>query len=236
MIRRLVVVSAFLFFLSAPAFAWSVTVYTYQSVAGRDYARIGPRMKVKLCHVTYGTCHSGTSDLYGRVPLAVTREGYYYAYIWDPYDYEWGSIDTPDPNQYYVYPMYTEQVINLSAFPRPLQPGLVSPCNNCWVGLGNFYLVWTDGLDADRRASNWPVTYEIWTSTTLPGQPQAEDYMAVADAPCNPDSRGNCRWYVDYLASCQNCKYTWRIVVKQNFGGGIVYKTSGPKWYLYQMY
>jgi hypothetical protein len=83
------------------------------------------------------------------------RDGWYYAYVWDSH-YEWGSIDTPDPNQYYVYPIIGQQIINLSALPRPLQPGLVAPCNGCLVGLGNFYLKWTDGLDADRRSPSWP--------------------------------------------------------------------------------
>jgi hypothetical protein len=232
MIRK-AVFFAVMCLISMPALAYTVTVYTFHSVAGVDYARNAPNTRVRLCEVANGSCSSGISDATGRSNVIVTRAGYYYAYIYDT-NGRWGSTETPDPNQYYVYPIFSEQVIRLSAFPRPFAPTLVSPCNGCGVPRGNFNLSWTSGLDWERTASNWPVTYEIWTSATPPGWAQGAEGLGVADAPCNPDAQGRCRWYVDYLDAPVGTRYTWRIVVKINFGGGIIYKTSGPKWTLYQ--
>lgn len=235
MVRRLVFLALLSLFIVTPAFAYSVQVYTFKSIAGVDYAENVNGMRVKLCHVTTGACHYGMSEVWGYANIIVTQAGYYYAYIWDPYYYEWGSSEQPDPDTYYVWPMY-QQYISLSAFPRPLEPTLVAPCNGCWVGQGDFDLVWTSGLDEDRTAPNWTVTYEIWTSATPVGWPQGQEWMPISDAPCNPDAQGNCHWYVDYLELMPGCHYTWRIVVKINFGGGVVYKTSGPQWHLYQRY
>jgi hypothetical protein len=233
MIRR-VLLAAALCLASWPVWAYTVSVYTYDSVAGVDYARVHSNINVKLCRVGGASCSYGISA-FGKATVSVTQEGYYHAYIYDGSG-KWGSTDTPDPNLYYVYPILTEQVIRLSAFPRPLQPGLVSPCSGCLVPPGNFYLSWTNGLDWERTAPNWPVTYEIWTSSQPVGSPQGPEWLAVPDAPCNPDANGRCRWYVDFLVTEPGAKYTWRIVVKINFGGGIVYKTSGPNWTLYQRY
>lgn len=235
MVRRTLFLIAAAFILALPLSAqYPVTVETYHSVSGADQAEVGPSMRIQLHNVSTGADYWGISDAYGIATISAAN-GTYQAYLWDPYYYQWGSTDQPDPNTYTVYPIYTGQTIKLSAFPRPFAPNLVSPCNYCAVGAGNFDLVWTSGIDAARTASNWPVTYEIWDSTTLPGYPQQPEWMAVSDAPCNADGQGNCHYYVDSgLGSCPGCQYTWRIVVKINFGGGIVYKTSGPSWHLHQ--
>lgn len=234
MIRK-ILLAILLTAMAFPASAYVVTVYTYHSVAGVDYAEIAPSMRIKLCNASTGACYWGISDAYGRAWIDAPQ-GWYNAYTWDPYYYQWGSQDQPDPNQYYVYPILYTQVINLSAFPRPLAPNLVAPCNYCGVGQGNFDLVWTSGLDADRIAPNWTVTYGIWTSATPVGWPQGQEWEAVPNAPCNPDAYGRCHWYVDYLNYEPGCQYTWRIVVKINFGGGVIYETSGPQWHLHQNY
>jgi hypothetical protein len=210
-----------------------VSVYTYHSVSGVDYAQIAPYMRIKLHNVQYGTDWWGSSDAYGAATISAPS-GWYQAYVWDPYYYQWGSTDQPDPNQYYVYATPYQQVINLSAFPRPYAPNLVGPCNYCGVGQGNFDLVWTNGLDAARTAGNWTVTYDIWDSATPVGWQTQPEHLAITDAPCNPDAQGNCHWYVDYLDYSPGCQYTWRIVVKINFGGGVIYTTSGPSWHLHQ--
>jgi hypothetical protein len=232
MIRRLIL-GVLLALAATAAFAqYPVTIYSYYSVAGVDYARNAYYMNVKLCHVETGACTSGNTGGFGSVRLSA-RAGMHYAYIWST---NWGSSTQPDPDTYEVFPIYSPQGIGLSAFPRPYAPNLVSPCNYCQVGQGDFDLVWTNGLDADRKSPNWPVTYEIWTSSTPVGWPQGQEWLAVPDAPCNPDAKGNCHWYVDHLVYEPGAKYTWRIVVKINFGGGIIYKTSGPKWNLQQRY
>jgi hypothetical protein len=223
--------------IAAPSlFAWTVTVSTYKSIAGVDYAQAAGSMYFKLCNINTGYCYQSLSEGNG-VGWTDAPEGTYHAYIWDG-AYNWGSTDIPnggDSETWTVYATPYGQYINLSAYPRPLMPNLVSPCNYCAVGAGNFDLVWTNGLDATRTASNWPVTYDIWDSTTLPGYPQQPEWLAVTDAPCNPDAQGHCHYYVDSgLGSCPGCQYTWRIVVKINFGNGQVYTTSGPSWHLHQ--
>ena len=237
MIRRTLFVVFLIAALSLVALPMSaqylVTVQTYHSVSGVDYAEVAPSMRVKLHNINTGYDYYGTSDPYGIARISADA-GTYQAYIWDEYYYQWGSTDTPDPNPYTVYATFNDQVIRLSAFPRPFAPGLFSPCDGCYVGAGYFDLVWTSGIDAARTASNWPVSYELWDSTTLPGYPQQAEWEAISDMPCNPDSAGRCVYHVGYLDTCHGCMYTWRIVVKIDFGGGIVYKTSGPSWKLYQ--
>ncbi|HEV8435462.1 MAG TPA: hypothetical protein VGR95_18785 [Thermoanaerobaculia bacterium] len=236
MIRRTLFLIAAVFVLAVPLSAqYLVTVQTYHSVSGSDWAALGPYMSVKLHNVSTGANYPGYTDASGIATISAAA-GTYQVYVWDPsYNYYWGSIDTPQPGTYTVYATPYTQVLKFSAFPRPYAPNLVSPCNYCAVGPGNFDLVWTNGLDAARTASNWPVTYEIWDSTTLPGDPQQPEWLAVSDAPCNPDASGNCHFHVDSgLGYCPGCQYTWRIVVKINFGGGFIYKTSGPSWHLHQ--
>ncbi|HEV7240028.1 MAG TPA: hypothetical protein VGQ36_12385 [Thermoanaerobaculia bacterium] len=235
MIRRLILFAVLSLFAVPRAFAYAVQVYTFKSIAGVDYAQSAGGLRVKLCHATTGACSFNTTDPSGFANIIVNQSGDYYAYVWDSSQYEWGSSDQPDPNTYYVFPSF-QQSIGLSALPRPLEPNLVAPCNGCGVGQGNFDLVWTNGLDYARTASNWPVTYDIYTSATPVGWPQGQEGLAISDAPCNPDAQGRCHWYVDFLESMPGCQYTWRIVVKINFGGGVIYETSGPQWHLHQNY
>ncbi len=232
--RRTLFLILALFALALPMSAqYLVTVQTYHSVSGVDYAQVAPSMRIRLHSVSTGYDYWGTSDPWGIARISAPS-GWYQAYLWDQYYYQWGSTDQPDPNQYYVYPTFNDQVIRLTAFPRPYAPTLWSPCDGCGVGPGNFDLVWTNGLDAARIAPNWTVTYELWDSATPVGWPQGQEWLAVPDAPCNPDAQGRCHYHVGPLDYQPGCQYTWRIVVKINFGGGIVYKTSGPTWHLHQ--
>jgi len=212
---------------------YTVTVETFHSVSGVEYAQYAGSMRINLHNVSTGADYWGISDPYGISHISAAA-GTYQAYLWDPYYYQWGSSEQPDPDTYTVWATPYEQVIQLSAFPRPFAPDLVAPCNYCGVPQGNFDLIWTSGLDAARTASNWTVTYE--DSATPVGWPQGQEWLAVPDAPCNPDAQGRCHWYVDTLNYEPGAEYTWRIVVKINFGGGIVYKTSGPVWHCHQNY
>src|SRR6476660_5768617 len=234
MIRRTLFVITLVLGMALPLSAQIVTVQTFHSVSGVDYAEIGRSMRIKLHNVSTGGDYWGTSDSYGVSRIGAPA-GYYQAYLWDgSYQYLWGSSEQPDPNQYYVCATPYQQVIELPAFPRPLAPNLGSPCNYCGVPQGNFDLIWTSGLDAARTAPNWAVTYEIWDSATPVGWPQGQEWLAVPDAPCNPDGQGRCHYHVDMLDYQPGAQYTWRIVVKINYGGGIVYKTSGPVWHCHQ--
>jgi len=213
------------------AFAWQVTCNSYKSVAGADYARTAPYMSFKFCNTSSGACYWGNTGGFAS-GVFDAPEGTYNGFIWDPYYYQWGSTDLA-VGQFTIFATPYGQVISLSAYPRPFAPTLVEPCNYCGVPNANFNLKWTDGLDADRRAANWPVTYDIWASETPNGWPTQPEHLTIADAPCNPDTNGKCTWWVDQLTPESGRQYTWRIVVKINFGQSI-YTTSGPSWHLHQ--
>jgi hypothetical protein len=233
MIRKALFILVLVLGVALPVSAQIVTVQTFHSVSGVDYAEVGRSMRIKLHNVSTGGDYWGISDQNG-ISYIGAPAGDYQAYLWDPYQYLWGSSEQPDPNLYHVYATRYQQFIQLTAFPRPLAPNLVAPCNYCGVPQGNFDLVWTNGLDAARTAPNWTVTYEIWDSATPVGWPQGQEWLAVPDAPCNPDGQGQCHYHVGMLNYEPGAEYTWRIVVKINYGGGIVYKTSGPVWHCHQ--
>ena len=220
--------------------AGSVDIWAYKTVAGQEYSQKAAYFSVKLCRTGTQSCtYGGTTDSFGKgnVFISPTFAGWYDLYLYKDYGAsfggEWGSQTAGIAGgAFYIPQGFTS--ITVSVPPRPLAPGLVSPCYGCGVPPGNFYLSWTSGLDAQRTSPVWPVTYEIWTSSTPVGWPQGQESLAVADAPCNPDAQGRCRWYVDSLAIEPGAQYTWRIVVKLNVGGGLVYRTSGSTWKLHQ--
>jgi hypothetical protein len=227
---------------AATVSAGSVDIYAFKTVAGQEYSSAAAYFSVRLCKTGTQSCtYGGTTDSNGKghVYISPSFPGYYDLYLYNDYGQkyggEWGSQNQPIAGgAFYIPTGFTS--ITVSVPPRPLIPTLVSPCQHCGVPSGNFYLSWTSGLNAQRTYSGWPVTYEIWTSSTPVGWPQGQEWLAVPDAPCNPDSLGRCRWYVDYIADEPGAQYTWRIVVKMNVGGGLVYKTSGPTWYIHQNY
>lgn len=227
---------------AATVSAGDVDIYAFKTVAGQEYAEAAGWFSVRLCRTGTQTCtYGGTTDGNGKGDIYISPSfaGYYDLYLYNDYGQkyggEWGSETEPiGGGPFYIPTGFTS--ISVSVPPRPLAPTLVSPCNYCGVPSGDFYLSWTSGIDADRTYSGWPVTYEIWTSSTPVGWPQGQEWLAVPDAPCNPDSQGRCRWYVDYIADEPGAQYTWRIVVKLPVGGGQVYKTSGPTWHLHQYY
>jgi hypothetical protein len=222
--------------------AGSTDIYAFKMVAGQTTSQPADYFSVKLCRAGTQTCtFGGTTDSFGHgnVYISPSFPGQYDLYLYRNYGAqyggEWGSQTQPIAGgSFYIPTGFTS--ITVWVPPRPLAPGLVSPCAYCGVPSGNFYLSWTSGLDSTRTAANWPVTYEIWTSSTPVGWPQGQEWLAVPDAPCNPDAQGRCRWYVDYIADEPGAQYTWRIVVKLNIGGGLIYKTSGQTWHIHQNY
>jgi len=234
-------VLASLAFIVPAATAGTIDLYGFRTVAGQEYYDAASYFSFKVCKTGQTTgCYQGQLGYTGEFyPVSVSEAGWYDIYMYRDYgwccDGVWGSNDQPIAGgPFYVPSQFTS--ISMSVPPRPLVPDLVSPCNYCGVPQGNFYLSWTSGLDAQRTAPNWPVTYEIWTSSTPVGWPQGQEWLAVPDAPCNPDAYGRCRWYVDTLSYEPGAQYTWRIVVKMDVGGGVVYRTSGPTWHLHQNY
>lgn len=224
---------------ASAALAGTAQIYAYKTVAGQEYAQPAAYFSLKMCRVSQPSLcyYASTTDGYGHgtVNIGLGFEGYYNLFLYKNYGVnyggEWGSQNQPIA-AFYIPSGLTS--IAVSVAPRPLPPTLVAPCNSCRVNPGNFYLKWTDGLDSQRRTSLWPVTYDIWASETPVGWPTQPEKLTVADAPCNPDSLGRCQWYVDALVPESGRRYTWRIVVKLNVGGGTVYTTSGPSWSLSQ--
>jgi hypothetical protein len=221
-------------------FAGSVDIWAFKTVAGTEYSARAAYFSVKLCRTGTQICtYGGTTDTYGKgtVNIGPSFSGWYDLYLYKNYGVnyggEWGSQNQPLPGgAFYIPEGFTS--ITVSVAPRPLPPGLVAPCNYCSVYPGNFYLKWTDGLDGSRRTPVWPVTYEIWGSTTPVGWPTQPERLLIPDAPCNPDAQGKCRWYIDALDPESGRRHTWRIVVKLWIGGNVVYTTSGPSWNLVQ--
>jgi len=244
MSRKFASLAVFLLSLlwAGTVFAGSVDVYAFKMISGQTSSQPAAYFQIRMCRTGTQTCTYGVNtDPYGHGNVYISPEfaGYYDLYLYKDYgaNYggEWGDWSQPIAGGAFYIPAGNTS-LTVWVPPRPLVPGLVSPCNYCGVPAGNFNLSWTSGLDAQRTAPNWPVTYEIWTSSTPVGWPQGQEWMAVSDAPCNPDAYGRCVWYVDYLATEPGAQYTWRIVAKMNIGGGLYYKTSSPTWHLHQNY
>ena len=242
--RRISLIAVLAVAAVAPA-AWSqqtVDLYGFKTVAGVEYAQSAAYFTFKFCKVGSAVCNQGTLGSTGNATFTVTQgAGQYNLFLYRNYGYtwnggEWGSLDIPIAGGSFTVGTSWQYPYSISASvpPRPLPPTLVSPCNGCQVPSSNFYLKWTNGLDADRSTSAWPVTYDIWASETPVGWSTQPEHLTVADAPCNPDANGNCQWWVNALVAEPGRRYTWRIVVKLNVGGGVVYTTSGPSWSIHQ--
>ena len=226
--------------LAVPAaHAGTIDLYGFRTVAGQEYYDAASYFSFKVCKSGQTTgCYQGQLGYTGNFyPVYVSEAGWYDIYMYRDYgwccDGVWGSNDVPIAGgPFYVPSQFTS--ISMSVPPRPNAPTLVEPCNYCYVPSANFNLKWTDGLDAQRRSPNWPVTYDIWASETPVGWPEQPEHLVIPDAPCNPDANGHCTWWVDQLIVESGRRYTWRIVVKLNVGGGVVYTTSGPSWHITQ--
>jgi hypothetical protein len=223
-----------LLLVASSAFAGRAEIYAFRTdgVAAAGFA-------TRMCRVADPSqCYyTVLTDSYGHatVTVGIGYEGDYYLYLYRNYGVnyggEWGSQTEPIGK----FPVpYVMTSIGVQVSPRPLPPKLVTPCNYCGIPSANFYLKWTNGLDASRRNPSWPVTYDIWASETPVGWPTQPEKLTIANAPCNADAQGNCQWWIDALIPESGRKYTWRIVVKLQVGPGVVYTTSGPSWNLVQ--
>ncbi|HYO76073.1 MAG TPA: hypothetical protein VE010_06380 [Thermoanaerobaculia bacterium] len=231
-----VILTAVLAGWGGTAAAATVHLYGFKTISGQPLAAPAAGVTVKFCDAASNWCGQTELDGYGFVTTGLPYAGNYYIYLYGNYynaanGGEWGSLTQPLAGGTFYVPNGSTS-ITVSTPPRPLPPTLISPCNHCYVPSSNFYLRWTNGLDAQRQ--NYPVTYDIWASETPVGWAQQPEHVAVADAPCNPDAQGNCRWYVDALIPEPGRTYTWRIVVKLHVGNNIIFTTSGPSWRITQ--
>src|SRR4051812_31298375 len=96
MIRRMLFVITLVLGMALPLSAqYIVTVQTFHSVSGVDYAEIGTSMRIKLHNVSTGGDYWGISG-YNGISYIGAPAGYYQAYLWDgSYQYLWGSSEQP---------------------------------------------------------------------------------------------------------------------------------------------
>ena len=138
--------------------------------------------------------------------------GDYYVFIWR-HDVFWGSETYPFAVvRIFAVPF---QIVNFTNVrPRALPPNAVTPPNNSVNRPTSFTLQWTDGLDANRRHPNWPVTYDIYASGN-----EFPENLVFSNIPCN--GFGTCSINVSGLV--YSTRYQWRVVARMgnvgNFPG-----------------
>lgn len=243
--RRIFISLLVVLAIAAKSHGYTVKTYVFQEYAwSGPLTYSAPYFQVRMCQMVNGVpsnyCSSATTNSYGEAVLNPTQSGYYMMYVWhSSYSYvthssfdDWGSRNSG--SQVYVYASLNDTIIRWNSQPRPLPPDLISPCNGCRIPASGTWLVWTDGLDADRRRPSWPVTYDIYTSAAPPGYVgAAPETLSVPDAPCNADASGNCRFFAGPLEPLSGARYTWRIVAKLHTGEGTK-ETSSLTRTLYQ--
>lgn len=104
--------------------------------------------------------------------------------------------------------------IPISLIPAPLPPGPVYPSDGLLNLPSSFTIRWSDGLDASRRNSLWPVTYAIYYKSWANGVAEPSSYTLFASGlPCNPDSTGFC---TKPVAGISLVNYRWYAVASMD--------------------
>jgi len=155
-------------------------------------------------------------------------DGYWYPYIWSD-TVSWGSSTYPALNPMYepasnCSNYYGHDIGTIYTYPRATPPSAVYPANGAHdVGTGSFTLQWTDGLDAGRRSTYWPVTYDIYGAGN--GARYTKEY---SDIPCG-GSNGICSATIPGPL-VYNTRYTWYVVAKITDAVNVPY-VSGSRTY-----
>jgi hypothetical protein len=215
-------------------FPVTITVNTQYWTGISPYSQQAPFYYSKLCNRTTLACNQQPSDPIARADYLNMPLGTYDAYIWHGTDYGSESVKVG------TYVVDRAAVIILVAYPRPLPPNLLS-CNSIgactYPAMTPFDLLWANSQDAARTAPGWTMTYDILTSTKPGNGTWGPMLVTVADAPCNPNSAGKCRWHVDGLAALPGgAEYRWKIRAKARFNSEpYTYTTDSPTTgYAYQ--
>lgn len=224
LIGTLVAVS--LLVLVSAANAQSVQGFANIQVAGGALFP-APSFRVKFCkadnngNLIPGACVTSTPTLSnGFFGLNVVHgAGSYYMYMWRDNIY-WGSETYPIAGPLSIGDFPFAQTINgMFARPRAMPPTAVNPANNAFNRPTSFTLQWSDGLEANRRDPNWPVTYDIYASGN-----EFPENLIFSNIPCN--GVGTCSVNISGLV--YSTRYQWRVVAKmrsptffQGFGDNV---------------
>jgi hypothetical protein len=231
-VRRLIVVLSFSAVLIFAATAQAQVcaygqAYMYSATGVWYYAS---NFHIKWCKADANLhpttqCGSGTLTSGGLYNIDVTQygPGYYFPYLWRD-DIYWGSDSYPAA---YAASLVSTPACNqfggtLYSTPRTLPSNAVYPANNA-VNVGtSFTLQWSDGLDADRRSTNWPVTYDIYAS----GNEYPEN-LVFSNIPCN--GVGTCNISVSGLV--YTTRYQWRVVGRIKSTGVVTWAGNDNTFY-----
>jgi len=156
-------------------------------------------------------CTTTTLSQYGDFNFSTYYgTGYYFVYLWSD-TYYIGSEFYPTDGPVYVLagqsPNYWQGT--LATTPRALPPQRVYPSEGQINTPNSFALQWTDGENADRARSDWPITYDIYGSGN-----EYPEGLAYSNIPCN--GVGTCNLTVSNLA--YNTRYQWRVVARMHSG------------------
>src|SRR5215212_6691829 len=165
-------------------------------------------------------CGSATTNATGDFTANLGwGSGYYFPYLFRD-DVYWGSATYPANGPAFFQAGVTNLVQGtLDSRPRALPPGAVYPPHGAVNVPTSFVLQWSDGLDADRRRSDWPVTYDIWASGNE--FPEIKQYDNL---PCLGSGNGICSIAITGLA--YTTRYQWRVVARMH--SGPVVQQAGP--------
>ncbi len=160
-----------------------------------------------------GQCGSATTNATGdfTVNLSALGSGFYFPYLFRD-DIYWGSSTYPANGSAYFQAGVTNPVQGtLDSRPRALPPGAVYPPNGAVNVPTTIVLQWSDGLDADRRRNDWPVTYDIYASGN-----EFPEIKEFDNLPCLGSGNGVCNITINNLT--YTTRYQWRVVARMHSG------------------
>jgi len=167
-----------------------------------------------------GQCGSAQTNATGDFTVNVGwGSGYYFPYMFRD-DVYWGSATYPiSPPAFFQAGVTNLVQGTLESRPRALPPNAVYPPNGAVNVPTQIILQWSDGLDADRRRTDWPVTYDIYGSGN-----EFPEIKEFENLPCGGAGNGVCSVPITNLT--YTTRYQWRVVARMH-SGPIVYQ-AGP--------
>lgn len=213
-------------FLSAAAGAQHVSGRVYRTYAQHGTCCYAAGFVMKWCKADAdgrptNQCSSVTTNGTGDFGFNVGwGSGYYFPYLYRD-DVYWGSADYPANGPAYFQAGSPNFVVGtLESRPRATPPQAVYPPHGAVNVPTTIVLQWSDGLDADRRRNDWPVTYDIYSSGN-----EYPEILVYSNVPCGgtPGS-GICSMPVTGLV--YTTRYQWRVVARMH--SGPIVPQAGP--------
>ena len=208
---------------SAPAEAQFISGIAYTTSANRGTCCYAQNFKLKWCKadangIPTTQCTTGMTNNFGQFGFDIGHgSGRYFPYLWDDAHY-WGSEFYPanGPITILAGPGGNQAVGTLTSTPRALPPQAVYPPDGAVNVPTSFILQWTDGLDVERRRTDWPVTYDIWSSGN-----EFPEQLVFSNVPCGTSpTTGTCSIPVAGLV--YTSRYQWRVVARMHSGPVVV--------------